>query len=58
MVGQGIGAAFVSQFALTDDLDGLRCTDGPIQRTLAVVYRTDRSVSPAASAFIDLMRTR
>lgn len=58
MVAQGIGAAFVSQFALADGIPGLRCTDGPIRRTLAVVYRTDRSVSPAARAFIELMRSR
>jgi DNA-binding transcriptional LysR family regulator len=58
MVAQGIGAAFVSQFALAEGSIGLRCTDGPIRRTLAFVYRTDRSVSPAAAAFIELMRTR
>lgn len=57
MVAQGIGAAFVSQHALGEGVEGLRCTDGPIRRKLAMVYRTDRSVSPAAEAFLELMRS-
>lgn len=54
MVGQGIGAGFVSKFALQNE-HGLRCLDGAIQRTLAVVYRTDRALNPAADVFLKLM---
>lgn len=56
MVAQGIGAAFVSQFALPGAEAGLRCVDGAIRRTLAVTYRTDRRQSAAAKAFLELMR--
>lgn len=56
MVAQGIGAAFVSRFALAgDDEAGLRCADGPLSRQLAVVHRSDRRLGPAASAFLALM---
>jgi LysR family cyn operon transcriptional activator len=56
MVEQGIGAAFVSRFALVDPGGGLRCADGPIERELAIVYRTDRTPSPAARVFVEMMR--
>ena len=51
MVRQGIGAGFVSKFAL-DEEHGLRCLDGVIARSLAVVYRTDRTLNRAAEVFL------
>lgn len=56
MVAQGIGSAFVSQFALGDPAQGLRCSQRPIIRELAVIYRNDRAQSPAARAFLEMMR--
>ncbi|PIE19184.1 MAG: LysR family transcriptional regulator [Proteobacteria bacterium] len=55
MVVQGIGAAFVSRYALPGGEGGLRCADGALTRTLALV-RTDRPPSAAAAEFIGLMR--
>ena len=55
MVAQGIGAGFVSQFALDSPQEGLRCVDNPIRRRLAVIYRGDRTQSPAARAFVEMM---
>jgi len=55
MVAQGIGAAFVSQFALPDPRSALRARTNAIKRSLAVVYRTDRSVSAATRAFLNLI---
>lgn len=57
MVRQGIGAAFVSEHALDTHQPGLRCRDEPIHRTLAVIYRRDRRQSPAATAFLNLMKS-
>jgi DNA-binding transcriptional LysR family regulator len=57
MVVQGIGAALVSEHALDERQPGLRCRDRAIRRTLAVIYRKDRTQSPAASAFLELMRS-
>lgn len=56
MVRQGIGAAFVSRFALDRRTRGLRCEDQPLHRQLGLVYREDRSLSPAAEAFLGLLR--
>jgi DNA-binding transcriptional LysR family regulator len=56
MVAQGIGSGFVSQFALSGPRDGLRCVEQPIRRKLAVIYRNDRTQSPAARAFLGMMR--
>ena len=56
MVAQGIGAAFVSRYALRGREEGLRCADGPLARTLGIVHRADRHLSAAASAFLDEMR--
>ena len=56
MVAQGIGAGFVSQFALDGPDDGLRCVEEQIGRRLAVIYRRDRTQSPAARAFLEMMR--
>lgn len=56
MVAQGIGAALVSEHALAGTDLGLRCRDRPIRRTLAIIYRADRTQSPAAAAFLELMR--
>lgn len=55
MVAQGIGAAFVSQFALPDPESGLRARRRAIKRNLAVIHRTDRSISAATRAFLDLI---
>lgn len=58
MVAAGIGAGFVSRFALAKDRDsgqtaaaGLSCKDGRLERTLAVIRRRDRVPSPAVAAF-------
>lgn len=62
MVAQGIGAAFVSRFALEAPARGgrprgLACADGRLQRDLALVYRSDRTPRAAARAFLELLRT-
>lgn len=55
MVAAGIGAGFVSRFALASETAnrpaGLRCNDGRLERTLAVIRRRDRMPSPAVAAF-------
>ena len=56
MVRQGIGAAFVSRFALERRARALPCRERPLNRQLALVYRQDRSLSPAAEAFLELLR--
>lgn len=56
MVAQGIGAAFVSQYALQNPEQAIRCTDPPLRRQLAFIYRSDRTQSVAARAFLDEMR--
>ena len=55
MVAQGIGAALVSEHALDASQPGLRCSEEPIRRTLAVIHRRDRQQSAAAEAFLELM---
>ncbi len=55
MVAQGIGGAFVSQFALGEE-HGLRASKRPIKRELALVYRTDRTQSTAAATFLKMVR--
>ncbi len=55
MVAQGIGAGFVSQFALARHDEGLRCVRDPIGREMAAIYRRDRTPSPAAQAFLRLL---
>jgi DNA-binding transcriptional LysR family regulator len=55
MVAQGIGLAFVSRFALQNTERGIPSARNDVRRELAVVYRTDRSMSPAARAFLELM---
>lgn len=60
MVRAGIGVGLVSRFALPQakgsaESPGLRCRDGRIVRTLAVVRRRDRVPSPAAAAFETLL---
>lgn len=54
MVRQGIGAGFVSKFALEENI-GLRCLDGKICRELALVYRSDRDLNPSAKAFLEMI---
>jgi len=56
MVAQGIGAGFVSRWALAEGRVGLRCADGALVRELAVVRRADRAPSAAANAFLADMR--
>jgi DNA-binding transcriptional LysR family regulator len=56
MVAQGIGSAFVSQYALRPGDESLRCAQDPIRRELAILYRSDRSQSAAARAFLEMMR--
>lgn len=55
MVAQGIGAAFVSRFAVGRGGRWLRPREGAerLRRELAVVRRADRRPSPAARAFMD-----
>ncbi len=68
MVQQGIGAGFVSRWALVGSRfaafargpskrhAGLRSADQRLVRTLAIVSRADRAPTAAASAFVDLMQ--
>ncbi len=58
MVAQGIGAGFVSQFALSRADEGLRCLKDPISRRLAIAYRSDRTQSPAARAFFEMLQSQ
>ena len=55
MVAEGIGAAFVSRFALADETAGLRPRDASLTRELAVIRRADRHPSPATQAFLRLL---
>lgn len=55
MVAQGIGAGFVSRFALSETTKGIRAKRDAIKRELAVVWRVDRSLNPAAAAFIQVL---
>ncbi|RAL22161.1 hypothetical protein DL240_09910 [Lujinxingia litoralis] len=57
MVAQGIGAAFVSQHALSGTERGLRARAHPLKRTLAMCYRSDRTLPAAARAFLATMRS-
>jgi DNA-binding transcriptional LysR family regulator len=58
MVAQGIGAGFVSRFALGARAVGLvpRTGAARLKRELAVVYRADRRLSPSARAFLRSMQ--
>lgn len=58
MVQEGIGAAFVSRFALAHSEHALTPEHDPILRTLALIWRTDRTLSVAASAFLDTLLER
>ena len=50
MVEAGIGAGFVSKFALRGE-HGLTCRQGRLSRNLAIVKRRDRPLSAAAAEF-------
>lgn len=50
MVSAGIGAGFVSRFALESG-SGLTCREGSLARRLAIVKRRDRPLSAAAAEF-------
>jgi len=52
MVREGIGAGFVSRWSLRPELNGLRPSDHPLVRRLALVWRKDREPSAAARAFV------
>ncbi|MCA9292546.1 MAG: LysR family transcriptional regulator [Phycisphaerales bacterium] len=62
MVAEGVGIGFVSRFAAVDHARAddpvrvLRCKDGPIARTLAVVRRRDHMPSPAVEQFERVMQ--
>jgi LysR family cyn operon transcriptional activator len=58
MVAQGIGAAFVSRFALASSAHSLVCSEGPLRRELAIVTRRGRTSSAATRAFLELLRLR
>jgi len=56
MVREGIGAGFVSRYALTsEDLGGLPCGEAPLRRQLSVVMAPDRAVSSVTKAFVELL---
>jgi len=55
MVAQGIGAAFVSKFALDANEGGLAAQDGGVTRDLAIVTRSGRAPSRAAAEFLSMM---
>jgi len=54
MVAQGIGAAFVSRYALSPG-QGLRPLTGPLARALGVCTRVDREPTAASRAFLSQM---
>lgn len=56
MVAQGIGAGFVSRFALPRRARALVCQEGPLRRDLALVHRRDRTLPAAARAFLEGLR--
>jgi DNA-binding transcriptional LysR family regulator len=56
MVAQGIGAGFVSQYALPASNPGLRCADGAVSRQLGLATPQGRVPSPAGAAFLTQMR--
>ena len=53
MVAHGVGAAFVSRFALGSEERGLRAVPGGVARRLAIARRADREPSRAAAAFLE-----
>lgn len=56
MVRQGIGAAFVSRFALGAHERALTPQTQPLRRELGIIWRTDRALSAAATAFLEMLR--
>lgn len=58
MVAQGIGAGFVSRFAVGPRQHTLACREGALKRRLALIYPQGRSPAPAARTFLELMRRR
>lgn len=58
MVAEGIGAAFVSRYALEGGGEGagLGCAEGPLTRVLGLAYRADRPPSAAGAAFLETLR--
>ena len=58
MVREGIGAAFVSRFALGTTEHGLAPKSDPILRELGIVWRTDLTLSSAAREFLDMLRVK
>ncbi len=56
MVAQGIGAAFVSRYALESAEQGIVPERDPVRRMLGIVTHSDRTTSEAARAFVETMR--
>lgn len=56
MVAQGIGAAFVSRFALSAPLRGIPCREDGVLRELALIWRQEHTLSAAASTFLATLR--
>jgi DNA-binding transcriptional LysR family regulator len=56
MVAAGIGAAFVSRYALGAKDRALDARDGNPSRQLALVTRSDRTLSPATTTFLSLLQ--
>ena len=58
MVREGIGAGFVSRFALSDDdLGGLSCKRSPLRRQLSIVTSPERAVRSVTRAFVELLES-
>ena len=62
-VAANVGVGFVARSNISDEvragtLVALRFTDPPIQRTLALVYRKDKTLSRAARAFMEIAVAR
>lgn len=57
LVAQGVGAAFVSRYAIPEGV-GLRpLEESPPRRDLGLCIRADRAPSPAAAAFMERLRS-
>lgn len=58
MVEQGIGAGFVSRFALCgEDLEGLSCAQAPLQRQLSIATSPERATRSVTRAFLELLES-
>jgi len=59
MVRKGLGVTILPRMALPEiNLTGLGCaalTDATARRTISIIHRADRSLSPAAQALVDML---